>query len=254
MAYSSQTVAEFDAAFKAARAFGAITTLLLTSALVLSVAQLFCHTAMRHRIWYSFRLFLPAITVSQLITFSAFGSNICRDRAECRAGGTGIAVILNVFLLVTLSLLVYRVAPPAHPVFQRVIRGPGPTVELQQARAQRHVQPMPEILTDSRAEHLEGPVGLTDDDTDNDELYYSWDAKSQHIPAGNERCTTPNDGAERIDVQFFYTDTEKKTIKTVHHKDGSKTITTVIEELQSVGSSDSDELSDNRSSDSRSMY
>lgn len=239
VAYSSQTVAEFDAAYKSGRAFGALTTLMLTTVLVLATAQLFCHTAMRLRIWYSFRIFLPIITVSQLVTFSVFGSRICRGYAECHAGGTGIAVIINVFLLATLSVLVNLVAPPMFPLFQR----PDPKANsspVEQPTHERQGHPLPEILTDSRVEELEGPFGLTDDDTDNDELYYNWDVSPQSI---NRRVTkdATADDVDSIDVKVCYTETEKKTIKTIHHSDGSKTITTVIEELESLCSFEDDE-------------
>jgi len=253
VAFSAQTVSEFDTAFRTGRAFGAITTLLLTTVLVLATVQLFCHTAMRLRIWYSFRIFLPVITISQLITFTAFGSNICHGVAECRPGGTGIAVILNVFLLLALTTLVCLVSPPMRPVFQRV-RAP-PVIRHEIPREPIHVQPMPEILTDPRMEHLEGPIGLTDDDTDTEELYYNWHAKPREMPVVDEHDApaAPGDDVESIEVKVVYTETEKKTIKTINHKDGSKTITTVVEEMESDYSSEDEEI-DDHSDGSVSVY
>jgi len=243
VAFSSQTASEFDGAFRTGRAFGAITTMLLTTVLVLATAQLFCHAALRRKIWYSFRLFLPIITVSQLITFSAFASNVCQGTAECRPGGAGIAAILNVFLLLTLSFLVCMLPPPLNPVF-KVMQSPPPSSVEEQPQHQveeeeedhHHQHPMTEISTDPRIMHHEGPLagsyGLTDEDTDSDGLYYNWETKAK----------TGEDDVESIDVKVLYTETEKKTIRTILHKDGSKTITTVIEEL--LSESDVDAYSD----------
>ena len=237
VAYSSQTISEFDAAFRTGRAFGAITALFMTTALVLGTVQLFCHSALRKRIWFSFRLFLPVVTVSQLIAFTAFGSNICQGIAECRPGGTGVVVILNIFLLATLSLLVCLVPPPLNPVFKflRIQHAD----EVDQQRADIQLQPVEEISTEiGRIRHYEGPVGadLTESyDTDSDELYYGWNATPKKtIP--KQKPTTERDGVESIEVRVEYTETERKTIKTINHRDGSKTITTRIEELESESS------------------
>ena len=250
VAYSEETVGELDAAFKTGRAFGAITSLLTTTVLVLGIAQLFCHVTLRHRIWFFLRALLPVITLAQMITFTAFASNVCQGIAECRPGGTGIAVILNVFLLTILSIVVCVVPPPLNPVF-KLQRMQDVHVEGARGHTSQSYPLPPEISTDGRMHHHAGPIfeaDSTDDDiTDSDELYYSWNAvhTKKTIPEKPRIAAGEDDEVESINFRIEYTDTEKKTIKTINHKDGSKTITTKLEELENEMSlADEDEFMD----------
>lgn len=255
VAYPNHTVREFDGAFRAARAFGAITTLLTTGVFVLGILQLAVMRLVKGS-WYAFRAMLPAATITQLVAFVAFGSEKCslQGLVECHPGGTGVVVILNVFLMVTLSALVILVPPPENPVFKvfklrdhdetsRPTDLTSPGVAMVNSVAERSEM---SHNSQTRPNDVE-----TDEDSYLDEIASS--NATRHVPSriqywleestGDVAC-----GATSITVKVEYNEKEKTTTKISTHADGSQTITTITEELM-TSDDDGSEVDDDITED-----
>jgi hypothetical protein len=207
LAYSNTERGSFSPSFQASRVFGTISALLMTVVTLCVVIQLFCSIA-KEEIWLFIRALLPISLLSQLLSFVAFNMNECSESAgnECVPGGAGIMLILNVIVVFFLSIFVCKLPPPSNPVFVKW--------HDQQDESRENLQGF-EMALPSKL----GKLGVLEelDETEN------CDDDDVH-----------SEGPETITVRIEYDRGEKKTIKEVLHPDGSKTITTTIEELEDI--------------------
>jgi hypothetical protein len=122
VAYPDHAIDTLDSPFRAARAFGAITTLITSGILVLAFLQLIVRQHIQ-KVWFALRVAVPISIITLLFSFTVFGSDVCslEEQVECRLGGTGKMVICNIILLLVLSALVYCTPPPSVPLFEKNI-------------------------------------------------------------------------------------------------------------------------------------
>lgn len=112
---------EFDGAFRAARTFGLMTFLSITIALlcVLVVTLFLEPRSMKAKLWKVARFLFFAAFLSELLTFMAFGRDLCsRSDMRCKMGTASILTLLNLFILWIQCALIYAVPPPKSPIFR----------------------------------------------------------------------------------------------------------------------------------------
>jgi hypothetical protein len=258
LAYPDSVNDGFDAAFQAARAFGAVTALLMTTVLLLSLVQLFTHAG-SEKVWYITRGLLLSAVICQLLVFLAYRTDMCTSSPEfieCIPGGAGIMVIINIILMAGLSIVTLLMPPPSNPIFAvyRVHRkdeahaGSSTTSSLAVASGEARV-----MACTSKAASLftlqEEEVGSGEDtETDSLEDYEQREKIVKIAPIARTLgdvkiapiARTVGEPEETITISMEFTDDEKKTIKTITYPDGSKTVTTTIEELFEESESESE--------------
>ena len=114
------TTDQFDGSFRAARAFGMMGALATTLGLIfVSLVTLFIeHITIKYSLWQMSRWLFFAAFICQLLTFLAFGRNICnRIDRECKPGPAAELSVFNLFLLCIQSALIYVVPAPNMPLF-----------------------------------------------------------------------------------------------------------------------------------------
>jgi hypothetical protein len=247
LAYPKYASNDFDAAFQASRVFGAIAAFLLSAIFFLYNLLLFFKRA-KDEMWIIMRILLPCATISQLLVFVAFKTKTCSasDLVECRPGPSAIVVILNVFLLVVLSVGFFIFPPPPGPMFRfHNDQGDSSTMASRPNRQSGlDAVSTPERAQSGKRNHTRrvvavrppgSPISATSLDLPSlehspcpDRSFH--DTSTSENPTKRVRIAT--EPAETIMVQVEYTETEKRTTKTVTHPDGSKTITTTIERYQ----------------------
>jgi hypothetical protein len=231
VAYSSTEVKDFDGSFRTARAFGAMTALLTSVIALLSLLQLFQRRYLQ-QCWYCFRVMVPTVTCVQLVTLAALDSDVCKLQGEneCRLGGTGILALLNIFLTAVLSALVLVVPPPRCTVFVLHLFSPKSDVpddgENHESLPIRISPASEECVDPTRAR-----TPRSECDGEN-----ATDSTAQAVQPPDVRTTCPStyvdSNVSSVVVMIEYTRTAKKTVKVVTYDDGSKTVTTTIEEEQ----------------------
>lgn len=254
VAYPDRAVKAFDGPFRAARAFGAMTALLTTIMVASSVSQLFLERVVRES-WYALRFMMPTATCTQLLAFAAFGTGACnlQGGTGCRPGGTGIVVILNIFLMVTLSALVLLITPPRNPVFQILVQS-----HQEEKPTPRCGSSVGGRATADTAYHTDdvncrlGPIEEeTDDDSGHDDTAASDSVRIETRASQLQRPKEKSNGSKdvaSITVKMEYTATEKTTTKIVSHVDGTQTITVTTEEQLDDGASElRDDVTENGS-------
>jgi hypothetical protein len=205
-------------------------TALLTSVIaLLSLLQLIQKRYVQ-QCWYCFRAMVPTVTCAQLVTLAALDSDVCKLQGEneCRLGGTGILVLLNTFLTAVLSALVLVVPPPRCTVFVLHLFPPESDVPdggVDRESLPIRISPAPKECVDpvrARTTHSEC------------EGENATDSTAQAIRSSDVRTTCPStyvdSNVSSVAVTIEYTRTAKKTVKVVTYDDGSKTVTTTIEE------------------------
>jgi len=267
--YPDETKSEFDRVFLASRVFASVAALLMTVVWLLNAAQLFVNTA-KEEMWFVIRVLLPSATIFQLLVFFVYRTETCvyTDSIECVPGQLGIWVILNVILMVALSVLVLTIPPPPHPLLVRnQVLGhenrmrPPRRMTKRRGRQSSHVEEGGVVVVDANGIVFSQPHPTKQYDTDEDDwtakdsMYGGGGADKYHTPqeelnaANTEqfvRVVDPNasrspappppstfvdEPASMISCTVEYNGKEKKIIKTLTHPDGSKTITTTIEEI-----------------------
>jgi hypothetical protein len=259
LAYTDSVNDDFDATFQAARAFGAVTALLMTTVLLISLVQLFTHVGSA-KAWYVTRALLPSAVICQALVFLAYRTEMCTSSPEfieCIPGGAGIIVIINIVLMVGLSIFTLLMPPPSNPIFAvyRVKRndeahgGCSTTSSLPMASGEARVTASTSkaaSLFTLQEEELD-----SGEDTESDSLedYESREKIVKIAPiartSGDVKISpiakTLGEPEETITISMEFTNDEKKTIKTITYPDGSKTVTTTIEELYEESESELDD-------------
>jgi hypothetical protein len=113
---------EFDGAFRAARTFGLMATLATSVVLicVLSVTLFVESRNQKVNLWSVARFLSFTAFLCQLLTFLAFGRDLCsRSDMECHAGPATVLTATDLFLLCFQSALIYAVPPIKSPLFLR---------------------------------------------------------------------------------------------------------------------------------------
>lgn len=233
LSYPDNARDAFDFYFELARACGAIAASFMSAAVLLHLVHLFGRRATEVT-WYITRVLLPSAVIAELLVFLVFRSELCNsnpDFVECIPGGSGIVVMINLFLLTALSVVMCIVPPPAIPIF-------APYLD-QKANAPEAASTTSSLVVGGGdvTEVPRKPVSLyplreeaeSEDDTESDSQEYF--EPRQRIVKIDPVPRHFEDTTETMTITIDITDTEKKTIKTIVHPDGSKTITTTIEEL-----------------------
>jgi hypothetical protein len=229
VAYSITAIEDFDGSFRTARAFGAITSLLTSVVALLSVLQLIQRRYLQ-QCWYCFRVLVPTVTCAQLVTLAALDSDVCKLQGEneCRLGGTGILVLLNIFLSAVLSAVVLVVPPPRCTVF--VLHLSTPESDIPDGGVEREslpirISPVPR----ERIDPARTRTSCSECDGQS-----ATDSVEQKIRPPDVRIVCPSTSGDSdvssVVVTIEHTRTAKKTVKVVTYVDGSKTVTTTIEE------------------------
>lgn len=231
LAYSDTERGNFSASFQAGRVFGAVSALLMTVVTLCVVIQLFCSIA-KEEIWLFIRALLPFSLVSQLLAFVAFNMNECSESEgnECVPGGAGIMVILNVIIIAFLSVFACKLPPPSNPVFVKW--------QERQDESRENLQGFEMALPTKL-----GKLGVLEelDETEN--------CSDDGVDLHEVNMHSEGTGPETITVRIEYDRGEKKTIKEVLHPDGSKTITTTIEEMDDISLGEVEPCDDDTISD-----
>lgn len=229
VAYPSHMIHDtFDSTFRAARAFGAITTLVTSSTLMLSILLLFRTKSMSMIASLVTRMFLLLSIVLEASTFAIFRSEVCNTDGEvsCQLGGTGKLIILNLLLMVVVSVLLHISPTPREPLLEMV-----PTYEngknLKSFVSIVPKKTIKETLSnfriDSRKETRQSDINDMDDEISTD--------CSGTIPL-DKNLNDDNDlFVTSVVIQVEYSDTEKTTRKIITYQDGTQTIHTTIEEM-----------------------
>jgi hypothetical protein len=258
LAYPDSVSNSFDTTFQAARAFGVVTALLMTIVLLLSLIRLFTHVG-SEKTWCVTRALLPLAVACQLLVFLVYRTDMCTSSPEfieCIPGGAGIIVIINIILLVGLSIFTLLMPPPSNPIFavyrvhsnDEAHEGSSMTSSLAvgngEARVTASTNKAASLFT------LQEELG-SGEDTDSDSLE-DYEPKEKIIKIAPIAKTlgdvkiapiakTFEEPEETITISMEFTDDEKKTIKTITHPDGSKTVTTTIEEISEESESEFEE-------------
>lgn len=194
-----------DGAFAAGRAFAVLAFIaVLLTALSLIAVQLFVGNNKAVRImWLLIRIGFSVSLVCALLLFAAFGAEDCKDFQEadgidCEAGSSAILAILNIFLLIFLTVVIFLVPPPESPIF---------------VRGSPEVNPTPK--TDAK-EPSEGT-------SENGEV----EIHTVHTPSVMS-------GTRVTETTEIDPDGMIRTVRTTTHPDGSQTIEETIQDAGTV--------------------
>jgi hypothetical protein len=232
VAYPDEVRGDFDSVFQASRAFGVFTVLLLTTVTILFCLQLFTNKA-KSPVWLAVRVLLTCAVITQLLVFLVFKSDTCsiNNMVECVPGGAGIMVVLNLFLILTLAVYTNKMEPPRNPVFlswrnnnHEALLPVGQKLPIRS----EELRQLPDGGTETEESGHIGDCANEARFPDVSEKQYNSDNAG---PSKNENKEDALDDVDMVKVQVKYTATEKTIVKEVTHTDGSKTITTTIEEL-----------------------
>lgn len=235
LAYPQDVKIGFDQVFLASRVFGTVSAMLMSVVYILHVSQIFVHGA-KEEIWLAIRVLLPSVTVFQLLVFIAYRTNTCTEREfiECVPGQLGIWVILNVILLASLTVVTFLMPAPAHPLVMRYFP---PGQEMKLSTLSRRLDQSSRRVLEPGSLMVVGaePLARSEDEETANESYIG-DPPERILkirPFGTSSLVADasEKEAELITVAVEFVGNEKRTIKTLTHPDGSKTITTTIEEL-----------------------
>lgn len=236
LAYPEQIQQHFDPVFQISRVFGAITSFLMTAILVLAIVLLFANVA-KDEIWLFIRVLLPCATVTQTLVFIGYKTETCSltPLVECKIGPTGFVVIVNIFLLSMLSITALTYPPPRGPLLRlhrpkNVAHDPltpqsttmplAPLSSMEQ-NIQRNTQCPNQaclpVIHETSCTLIDGNGNLLNDEVQQLDIDYNTDIDE-------------NTG-DTVTVRVEHTNSEKKTITTIIHSDGSQTVTTMIEEM-----------------------
>eukprot|EP00527_Entomoneis_sp_CCMP2396_P006691 CAMPEP_0198146644 /NCGR_PEP_ID=MMETSP1443-20131203/30523_1 /TAXON_ID=186043 /ORGANISM="Entomoneis sp., Strain CCMP2396" /LENGTH=525 /DNA_ID=CAMNT_0043810677 /DNA_START=75 /DNA_END=1652 /DNA_ORIENTATION=+ len=237
IAHSEEEKDNFGALFHISRVFGAVSALLMSAVLLVGTTQLFTNLA-RVEVWLFVRLLLPCVLVAEALTGLIFYSDLCtgNDSIQCVPGGIGYAVMGNLILLFILSVSCCLLPTPSHPAFARW------RAEEEEA----------DFSTVSRSKNIKSMLPASNNRlgvlNEVDESEEEWGleglARTNSYLAGTASYLTGKEVKEVI-IRIETSNGERKIVKEITHQDGTKTITTNIEELHDIALNDySDEKRD----------
>jgi hypothetical protein len=262
--YADNTQSHFDSTFLMARVFGTTTTLCMTVIMLLVLIQLCVHVV-RDELWLLQRILVPSATVSQFLTIVlAFQTDMCQTLTtpvQCVPGAAGLVAIFNLLLLTALSAIVIKYPPPPKTIFSFYQHSNryGPTSSESSAPAGDETQVSSERLgkvnsskdtmapVDRQYSTLKSPdrekpinstngdgrdTGKGDDDRTEALTHKTGDDEGSQPLYQQPLPTATDPRTETITIQVVFEGGTKKTIKEILYPDGSKTITTIIEEIE----------------------
>lgn len=221
VSYPPNVIGQFDSAFRTARAFGTMTTMLTTGYIFLFAIQ-FVSTKLVRQCWYALRVLIPMAMCTQLVTLAVFDSNVChfRDEGRCRFGATGMFVILNILLMAILSAVVLIVPAPIYQVFIVSLSCHDASTRNDERLDTTKLRSTPsEELKIGRRNTVDTTNFFTN--TDN-EAIATQQTKNRLLHTFHAE---PSE-VESITYNIEFTDTGKRIVKVVTHMDGSKTTST----------------------------
>lgn len=208
-AYSGGT--PISAGFKAARAFGVLTSLLLGVAMMqVACLELFTDYK-RARMWAMVRVQVMLSLLCQLLTFSAFAEESCGfPGSKCVPGAVGILAIFNVVILLVISWMYCVISPPDYPMFEVRRRAPPPptgappTLEEQEKELRGAQEAVEVSMEESRATMTSTSGGsyrgpAEDDDVD----IMPPPAPSRNNDSFNDGIENPAVSLDKIDEESF---------------------------------------------------
>ena len=199
-----------DSAWKAGRAFGILTAMIMTiNVMLLGMVLLFVHRN-RLLLWRLVKALLIVTFLTQLFTFSVFASDVCKSFQDipttCQAGSSSKIAAVNVFVLLSLIVISFLVPPPSHPMFRR-----WDSTYPTDLTEHKHV-----ISTGENLDEIEILAKDTSlEDYEDTELR----------PYG---ATQDSNEIDTLMIQELGPD-GRRTTKEITHPDGSKTVTETIE-------------------------
>jgi len=205
---------EFDGAFHAARAFGLLTAMATTLAVIcVSLVTLFWQETTHHhhqttvtvsneaegieatsrfinvrdKLWSTARFLFFSAFLCQLLTFLAFGRELChRTDTLCHAGPASVLSMFNLFFLCLQSALIYVVPPVAVPLFL----------------FQRHNTFTTTVDADAPNHHNKPIPGITIEDTDRNldrARYNSNKLSGKQVKPNLQSCEEAGEGEEGVE-------------------------------------------------------
>jgi hypothetical protein len=219
IAYPSSV--ELGPSIKTARAFA---ILLLAFEVLIFLGLALVHFFVEYgakTIYHIVRVLLPSAFCCQLLTFAAFASKFCSEildpldeeggtmPATCVPGGAGVVGIFNLVAIILMTTLMNMISPPENPVFQ--LYGTGNS----DVRINNQRQRTPKTVSEPKKP-----------------------PKKHHKPKRQKEVESysirepQRPGRETVKTTIVNGPGVRKTIKEITHPDGSQTITTTIEELQ----------------------
>ena len=210
--YPRESRADFDGFMDASRTFAATSVFFLTVGMLLLLITAFT-TQYIGEIWSCSRGILIATILCQCLVLLIYGSNLCSGEmdTECIPGGSGVLHFFNIGLLIVVSFVSFLMRPPTLPIFSVL-----PVADVREG-------------ADEEIDIASHPTGVPFSYILNRKLSTLHEANDEEDITTHATDMTNDDVIVQVRVEF--SDTEKRTIKEVTHSDGSKTITTTIEEL-----------------------
>lgn len=235
--YTDSMKREFDSAFRTGRVFGVITTWITSSLVILSTLQLFVRRG-QTIIWNTTILLLPVAIFSLLMTFVSFKSEMCsatNGGDDCALGGASILSILNVLIMLAITALACAMEAPSTPLF----------LLWNEKKSSIESKIPSERVIDMMRRKLR--TLCNKDYYDDETSANTCDEVIIHRSILNQKQSSYEGfyesarfiSSQSLSVRIEFSGNEKKTIKEVTNPDGSKTVTTMIEEIED-GGSDSD--------------
>lgn len=202
--------AEWSGSFKAARAFGVLTAISMTLAVIMVTFLILFATDhdLRQLLLLLLRIILPFALFSHLMIFTVFSVDECQiDGIKCPPGPVGIVAILNIAVLLTPTFLVFLTPPPTHSIFV----------------------PFWEVKKPRQVSFADDPRDMTRSRSPTQRFRTPSPTKQRRVDPETPRTDIEDDDDNVVDLKIEQVDGGIRTTRTVTRPDGSKTITYSIE-------------------------
>ena len=233
--HSDERKEDFDPLFHVSRVFGAVAALLMSAVLLVGILQLFTNLA-RVETWLFVRMLLPCVLVTQGLTGLVFYSDTCNgnDATHCVPGFIGYTVMGNMVLLFVLSVFCCCLPTPANPVFSRW----RPEEEDEgEDKSQPGSEAVPPMTTTKKVKSMlttskKSKLGVVREGHEPLEEWGMEGLTRTHEIMGDSSTTSETHSVKEVIIKVETSNGERKIIKEIIHHDGTKTLTTSIEELE----------------------
>eukprot|EP00522_Entomoneis_paludosa_P008105 CAMPEP_0172451490 /NCGR_PEP_ID=MMETSP1065-20121228/9523_1 /TAXON_ID=265537 /ORGANISM="Amphiprora paludosa, Strain CCMP125" /LENGTH=583 /DNA_ID=CAMNT_0013203453 /DNA_START=121 /DNA_END=1872 /DNA_ORIENTATION=- len=232
IAHSDANKDHFDGFFQSSRVFGAVAALLMSVIFVVGIAQLFSNMA-KIELWLFVRFLLPCAFISEAAMGLVYFSEICNgtDGYQCVPGAIGFTVMANLTLMFTLCSACCVLPPPSNPLFARwraeeeedefsCTQSLTPSSSSQQSKKIKSMLPPPT-----------SKLGVLDEAEESVASEEDFEKKGQSSAASTTSSVSPSSS---VSVRVEVSNGERKTITEITQPDGSRAMTTDIEDLNDV--------------------